>query len=308
MRINSVWMNGRIIVGSVVAVAAAFVWSTYYIFLHMLGSASSFALFAYPSVVGGLSFIAFGFFSGGGIKLPSRKADIFVPATGYLSSQIVIILSARINGGVLTSTFILVGDAILSPVIIFALGRNRFVPNFSLFLPGLLVLVASAIALSVYGGRFGVHSLPGLILIIADPVLISFFYVYINGRIQADGMARILSPTFLVSALISLPLFLLLDPGTPLEVPGMQELFILLIIGITSMFAGYYLFFVSSRISGFTLASVLMSMIPVFTLLLGALFIAIPLTAVSLLLVILAVSGASLCTISFGEGQVKEAK
>jgi drug/metabolite transporter (DMT)-like permease len=303
---NAVRMNARIFAGSSLAVMAAFFWSTYYIFLHMIGGADAFTVFIYPSLVGGLLFVLYGFIADGGIRLPERKADLLIPALGYLSSQIVIILSARINGGVLTSTFVLVGDAILSPAIIFALGRNRFIPRFSLFTPGLLLLVVSALVLSVYGGRFAVHSVIGLALIVADPVLVSLFYVYLNGRIMIDGMARILAPTFLVSSLISVPLFLLIYPSIPADVPGMNEFLILAVIGVTSMFAGYYLFFAASRISGFTLSSILMSMIPVFTLILSAAFISVPLTFSSVVLVFVAVFGASLCTISFSEGRSKE--
>ena len=299
-------MNTRIFAGSSLAIMAAFFWSTYYIFLHMIGRADAFTVFIYPSLVGGFLFALYGFVSEGNIRLPERKADLLIPAFGYLSSQIVIIFSARINGGVLTSTFVLVGDAILSPFIIFALGRNRFIPRFSLFIPGLLVLVVSAFVLSAFGGKFAVHSLAGLVLIVADPILISLFYVYLNGRIMIDGMARILAPTFLVASLISLPVFLFLYPVFYIGVPDPYELLVLIVIGVTSMFGGYFLFFAASKISGFTLSSILMSMIPVFTLLLSAAFISIPLTFSSVVLVFLAVFGASLCTLSFGEGRSSE--
>ncbi|MBX8637606.1 MAG: DMT family transporter [Thermoplasmata archaeon] len=299
-------MKREVAAGSSVAVLSAFVWSTYYIFLHMLGTLSYFSVFLYPSLVGGILFLVYGAVKGGHFSLPSRKLDIVLPALGYLSSQFMIIFSTEINGGVITATFVLIGDAILSPAIIYSIGRNRFVPNFSLFFPGIAILVISSATLSLFGGQFGVHSLYGLLLVSIVPVLIAVFFVYTNERIMVDGMARILTPTFFASsAIVILPALLIHDP-VALMIPNFSDMLILFVIGATSMFAGYLLFFAASKLTGFTLTSILMCMIPVFTLLLSVSLIGFSLTPVSVALVIGAVSGATMCTIAFGEGKKKD--
>ena len=53
-------MKREVAAGSSVAVLSAFVWSTYYVFLHMLGSTSYFSIFLYPSLVGGALFLIYG--------------------------------------------------------------------------------------------------------------------------------------------------------------------------------------------------------------------------------------------------------
>ncbi len=299
-------MKRDIAAGSSVAVLSAFIWSTYYIFLHMLGRLSYFSLFLYPSLVGGVLFLVYGAMTGGSLHLPSRKQDLLIPALGYLASQFMIILSTEINGGVITATFVLIGDAIVSPAIIYSIGRNRFVPNFSLFFPGIALLVASSVALSLFGGQFSVHSLYGLLLVAIVPVLIALFFVYTNERIMTEGMATILAPTFFVSsALAFIPLLILQEPVTFLP-PNAGSALILFVIGASSMFAGYWLFFAASRLTGFTLTSILMCMIPVFTLLLSVSLIGVSLTPASVGLVFAAVSGAAMCTLAFSEGRRKD--
>jgi drug/metabolite transporter (DMT)-like permease len=292
--------------GSSIAVASAFVWSTYYIFLHMLGKLSYFSIFLYPSLAGGILFVLYGLITEGRVRLPSKKRDIIIPALGFLASQFMIILSTEVNGGVITATFVLVGDAIISPSIIYLIGRNRFVPNLSLFFPGIVLLVVSSAILSLFGGQFGVHSLYGLMLIVTVPVLIALFFVYTNERIMVDGMARILTPTFFISSLIVFFPFLIISPQVVLALPDYADILILIVTGATSMFAGYLLFFAASRLTGFTLTSILMCMIPVFTLLLSAALIGVSLTTTSLGLIIAAVLGAALCTIAFSEGKKRD--
>ncbi len=296
-------MKREVAAGSSVAVLSAFVWSTYYVFLHMLGRTSYFSIFLYPSLVGGVLFLIYGAVKERGIHLPTRKADLLIPALGYLSSQLAIIFSTLVNGGVITATFVLIGDAIMSPAIIYLIGRNRFIPNFLLFLPGIILLILSSVALTLFGGQFAVHSLYGLMLVGIVPVLISIFFVYTNERIMTDGMARILAPTFFVSSAIAFfPMLFLQDP-VAMVIPGISDLLILLAIGATSMFAGYWLFFAASELTGFTLTSILMCMIPVFTLLLSVSLIGFSLTPVSVLLVIGAVLGSAMCTLAFSKGK-----
>ena len=121
---------------------------------------------------------------------------------------------------------------------------------------------------------------------------------------MAEGMAQILMPAFLVSSLFVAGYAAVVRQGYPLEFNGVRDLLVLAAIGVTSMFAGYMLFFAASRMTGFTLSSILMALIPPFTLILGILFLGLRATGWIIALIVMAALGAGLCTIAFAEGGV----
>ena len=293
----------RIVVfkGSIIASLAAFVWSTYYVFVISIDALNPLSLFFYPALFGGVLFVGYGAYTRGKIPRPSMKRDYILPGIGYSSSQLLIVLSTVANGGVLTSTFILLGDTIISPLIVYFIGRSRFRPSPALLFPGMAVLIASAAALTLFGGTIGARSLSGVILLLLIPPALSLFFVYTNERIMAEGMAEILTPAFLSSSLFVLVYVLLTGRTYAVAFGGFANLAVLFVIGATSMFLGYILFFRASRTTGFTLSSILMALIPPFTLILGAMFLGIVATSVSIFLIILAALGAVICTLAFAE-------
>lgn len=297
-------MRAAVIRGSALAALSAFVWSTYYVFVPLIDTLSPLSLFFYPSLFGALLFLAYGFFKTGRLPHPARARDYLLPGAGYFASQMLIILSTVSNGGVLTSTFILLGDTIISPSIIFILGLNRFKPRLQMLAPGMILLVSSAAFLTLYGGFPAAKSAEGLVLLVLIPPSLSLFFVYTNERIMAEGMAQILMPAFLVSSLFVAGYAAVARQSYPLEFSGARDLLVLSVIGITSMFVGYILFFAASRITGFTLSSILMALIPPFTLILGVLFLGLTASGWIIALIILAAIGAGLCTIAFAEGGV----
>ncbi len=295
-------MKVAVLKGSAVATSAAFVWATYYVFVPLLHSLDPLTLFFYPSLFGFLLFLLFGLYSGGRIPLPSKKRDYLLPGMGYFASQILIIISTLANGGVLTSTFILLGDTVLSPSIVFALGRNRFRPRLRFLVVGLVVLILSAGMLTLFGGYVSLKSAEGILLLLLIPPSLSVFFVYTNERITDDGMAEILTPAFLVSSVFIVAYAFISGTAHPVEFGSAYDLFILFLIGATSMFVGYLLFFKASGMAGFTLSSILMALIPPFTMMLGVAFLGLRATPLSVSLIILAAVGASLCTVAFAEG------
>ncbi len=297
-------MRAAVIKGSALAALSALVWATYYVFVPWIDALSPLSLFFYPSLFGALLFLVYGFYTTGRIPHPARARDYFIPGAGYFASQMLIILSTVSNGGVLTSTFILLGDTIISPSIIFLLGLNRFKPRLPLLALGMAVLVLSAAFLTTYGGFTAAKSAEGLILLVLIPPSLSLFFVYTNERIMAEGMAQILMPAFLVSSLFVAGYAAVVRQSYPLEFNGVRDLLVLATIGVTSMFAGYMLFFAASRMTGFTLSSILMALIPPFTLILGVLFLGLRANAWIIALIILAALGAGLCTVAFAEGGV----
>lgn len=294
-------MRVEVLKGSFLATLAAFVWSTYYIFIVLVKSLDPLSLFFYPSLFGGILFLCYGLLRKGRIPLPSRKRDYLLPGVGYFVSQMLIVLSTVANGGVLTSTFILLGDTIVSPSVIYYLGRNRFRPKLNLLFVGLFVLVTSAAVLTLYGGYVATRSILGVILLLAIPPALSLFFVYTNDRIMADGMEEILTPAFLISCVFVLPFVIFEGSLRPVVFGDIIQLSVLIVIGVIIMFVGYILFFRASAVAGFTLSSILMALIPPFTLVLGVFFLGSGASLLSVTMIVFAALGASLCTIAFAE-------
>ncbi|MEM3852282.1 MAG: DMT family transporter [Methanomassiliicoccales archaeon] len=287
--------NGIIRTGALSAMAA-FVWASYYPLLFFVRELGPLSLFFYPSLFGGIAFLGYGFLARKTGR-PTRKRDFVIPAAGYLSSQWSIILSSLLNGVILTSTFVLLGDTLLSPAIMILGGRSKNRPIMPYFITGMAILLFSVIFLSVQGPlKVEFSPLPMAVLVLT-PVLVSLFFIYTNERIETDGLVSILTPCFLVAALISLPLVLTGRIGG-LNV-NMVELGVLISIGITSMFLGYLFFFVASDSGNFVLASVLMSLIPVFTVILQSLIYRRFPGIFDVLLIAGVCAGAAICTLGF---------
>lgn len=294
-------MRVEVVKGSLVATLAALVWSTYYIFVTLVKALDPLSLFFYPSLFGGLLFALYGLYRKRKIPLPSRKRDYFIPGVGYFISQMLIILSTVANGGVLTSTFILLGDTIVSPSVIFLLGRNRYMPRVSLLFLGLIILVAAASLLTLYGGYVSSSSAYGILLLLLVPPTLSLFFIYTNQRIMVEGMEEILTPAFLVSCLFVLVYAIADRSFRPVEFVGLSQLAILAVIGVSTMFVGYVLFFRASAVAGFTLSSILMALIPPFTLILSVAFLATHASLLAVTMIVCAAIGAILCTLAFAE-------
>jgi len=286
--------------GAGAAMLAAFLWSTYYIFIHYLGAYSPLILFSIPSIIGGLLFLFLAAVTGRRL-IAVRHRHFILPSAGYFASQMVIIISALLNGGVITAVFILIGDALLSPLLVFMLGWNRAVPKKSIFVPGVVILMLSASLLSLYGHLVKVQSFTGMTALVFTPVFTSLYFIYTDRSIMQEGVSAVLAPAFLIPGLLSLP-FLAFYGRIPVISP--RDIFLFLSIGATSMFAGYLLFFEASRISTFVLSSVLMSMIPVFTLLLSVSLISGRISTIAFPLTAAAVLGAVLCTLSYTHAEV----
>lgn len=294
-------MRVEVLKGSFVATLAALVWSTYYIFVTLVKTLDPLSLFFYPSLVGGLLFLVYGLLRKGKLPHPSRKRDYFIPGIGYFISQMLIIISTVANGGVLTSTFILLGDTIVSPSVIFLLARNRYMPKLNLLLLGLFVLVAATSILTLYGGYVSTGSAFGIVLLLLVPPTLSLFFIYTNQRIMEEGMEEILAPAFLVSCLFVLIFALVEGSFRPVAFGGFDSLSILVIIGVSTMFVGYILFFRASAVAGFTLSSILMALIPPFTLVLSVIFLSSHVTSLAVIMIVFAAIGAIICTLAFAE-------
>ncbi len=292
------------IVGPSSAIVAAFVWATYYTFIYYANDFSQILIFSIPALAGSAVLI---------LPLAVRRKSIaflfdrkvFVTGILYFAEQFTIVLSAERNGPVLTSLFVLFGDAIVSPLLSIVLRVNSVSLKYLLFTLSLLITVPSSAALVLYGNALIVPDLSGVMLLVGVTFFVPMLFIFLNITISREGSEYALSGTFFWPGLITLMIGLsgIFPTASLLKVlPGIGAL---LFTGITSMGLAYYLFFESSKRNGFAIASVLQALIPVFTLLTIHFTENVTISSMESVLLALACIGASLSI--FSVKQVHEA-
>jgi drug/metabolite transporter (DMT)-like permease len=269
------------------SVLSAFLWACYYLFVLWVspGTAPS-AILAYPFLFGGAAYTAWAFGSGHGPAFLSLWRDPMAYArTGLLFGMQVSVLAATyLTGPVDASLLSLIGDVVLTPIVVALLiGAYRAHIARPLFAVGLLVSLAGG-TMAIVGGQslsavhgWGWLAVPGVTLTVA-------FYFLLTARAN-----RTIAPSAVVaqSMLASGLLIVLVAPVFPGGWPGLVSVApvpaaLLALCGLTSFFLAPALYFLALDRVGLVIPPMLMTAIPVFTLLLSAevLHLALPLLGI----------------------------
>ena len=262
-------------VAALLALSAAFVWSTYYFFVLYLKDrgVGDLPITAYPFLAGGLAYLSLALVSGQG---PSLRAVMRQPS-GYgrigllLVMQLTVLASTYGLGAVDTSLLTLVGDVVLTPVLVIVLfreGRDRL--RSGIFLAGVglsifgatLAIIAGGATQSVAGYEWGVA--------LALPIAVAAYFVWTARAGRSRPTPVLVAHATLGAAVVTLAASLFVPGGTAtLLRPGAGAIVLLLVNGVLSFFVGPWLYFRAIELVGLLLPSVLMATIPVFTLLLA---------------------------------------
>lgn len=229
----------------------------------------------------------------------SRK--VYLTGSLYFAEQFSIIASAHLNGAVLTSLFVLFGDAILSPLLSLIFRVNSVRLRYWLFSISLLITVPSSAMLVLYGNSLTIPGILGFLLLIAVMMFVPIAFIVLNVFISEGDAAKTLAGTFFWPGLITL---LVGFSGLVPTISIFQNptgLVSLVFTGVTSMGVAYYLFFASSKRNGFAIASVLQALIPVFTLVTIHFTEGTQVSFVLVILLVLACFGSSLSIYSVKE-------
>ncbi len=262
------------------ALGAAFIWSTYYFFVLALspGTAPS-ALVPYPFLAGGAAYLAWAIRQGHGRVVLELLGD--VRAWFRIAMLLVIQLSSLaftlLAGAVNTSLAVLVGDVALTPLLvmwIYREGRERARSPY--FVGGALLSGFGAALTIVAGGSAG--QLKGLAFFVGPVVPVSlaiYFVLTAREGIRRPSSAVVGQSTF-VAGLVGLPLAGIVPGGfSGLLVTSPTAILLVVGFGLTSFFAGTALYFLAVERAGLVLPSVLQALIPVFTLGLSAILLAV---------------------------------
>lgn len=275
---------------------AAFAWSTYYLFVLWVtpGTAPS-AILVYPFLSGGVAYAlwAVGHHQGrslGGEFVHARAWG----RTGLLVGlQISLLATTYLAGPVDASLLSLLGDVVATPLLVawWVVERRRQVtsPTFAL---GLVLSLAGGTLAIVGGGPLEAVPPFGWLALLAVPLTVAFYFVLSARDGDRAGRTAVVGQSMLGAALGCVLLAPLLPGGwTGLLRVAPEPLLLLLLNGVVSFFVAPLCYFRAIARVGLVLPPMLMTGIPVFTLLLSALVLRLAPAPVALLGVPIAVLG-----------------
>ncbi len=278
------------------SLAAAFAWAVYYpLVLSASPAAHASAILVYPSAIGGAAYVAWAF--GRGIGRPLLRQALSSGAylrVGLLVGMQVSALAATfLLGPVDASLLSLLGDVVATPIVAAVWFSERRAQVASpLFALGLALSVAGGSLAIAGGGRPEAIPRIGWIVVAALPATIALYFVLSARASTSTPPDSVAGFSFAVSA-IGLLAVASFAPGGLAGVAsiGPWPLFLLAVTGISCFFLGPSLYFRAIAISGLSLPPMLMTAIPVFTLLLSAVFLDVRLPWIALLGIPVAVAG-----------------
>ncbi|MGA8304013.1 MAG: DMT family transporter [Thermoplasmata archaeon] len=278
---------------------AALLWSSYYIFvLGITPGTRPSAVFVYPFLFGGALYALWCWREGHGgalLRLFRQPAAYFRIAL-LVGMQLSVLASTYLAGPVDTSLLSLIGDVVLTPIVV-ALWVSAYRGRFGspVLWTGMgLCVVGGGLAIVGNQGLSALHGL-GYLVLVAIPLTVAVFFLSTALENERSPPSAVVAHSMLVSGLVGIAIVPLLPGGAAglVDVTPIPVL-ILLVTGATSFFLAPILYFESIRRTGLVIPPMMMTGIPVFAALLswGVLGIAIP--WIGILGIPIAVAGALL--------------
>jgi drug/metabolite transporter (DMT)-like permease len=278
---------------------AAFLWAAYYIFvLAVTPAARPSAVFALPFLFGGAAYTVWCYAEGNARALLRLwlQPEAYVRVALLLGMQLSVLASTYLAGPVDTSLLSLIGDVVLTPIIVaawFVTYRGRLGAPL-LWLGMSLCLVGGGLAIVGNHGLTALHGV-GYVVLIAIPFTVAAFFLACARENERSPPSAVVGQAMLAAGVVGVAI----SPALPGGTPGLLALtpWIVLILaatGLTSFFLAPALYFESLRRAGLVVPPMMMTGIPVFAALLtwGVLGMAIPL--IGILGIPVAVAGALL--------------
>jgi len=281
---------------AVLAVIAAFLWATYYFFVLTLSPGTRpVAVVAYPFLVAGVVFAGLAVYQGHGAAFLKlwRSPAAYLRTLLLVGMQVSVLASTYVAGPVDTSLLSLLGDVALTPLLLMLLYREGTERARSPSFWGGMVLSSAGAALTIVGGQSAVP-IRGFAWLVAPTVALSVaFYFLLTAKANMSvPTSAVVGQASIAAGLVSLALGPLLPGGWGgLWVPSIDDLALLVGLGVTSFFIAPLLYFVAIERAGIFLPALLMATIPVFTLVVDLAAFHVGVSPLALLGVPIAVAG-----------------
>ena len=262
---------------------AALLWASYYIFvLGVTPGTRPSAVFTYPFLFGGALYAVWCGAQGHVREFVEiwRQPAAYLRVALLLGMQLSVLASTYLAGPVDTSLLSLIGDVVLTPIIVaiwYLSYRGRF-DSPLLWLGMGLCLVGGGLAIVGNHGLTALHG-GGYVVLVAIPLTVALFFLATARENERNPLSAVVAHSMLVAGLAGVALSPLLPGGLPaLGAVAPVPLLVLLATGATSFFLAPALYFESIRRAGLVVPPMMMTGIPVFAALLswGILGIAIP--------------------------------
>jgi drug/metabolite transporter (DMT)-like permease len=281
------------------SLAAAFGWATYYIFVLAItpGTTPS-AIMVYPFVFGGVAYLGWSVFEGHHRAFWAMWTD---PAAWLRTSllvvmQLSVLAATYLTGPVDASLLSLIGDVVATPIVVaFVLGAHREHIQSGWFAVGLLLSLTGGTMAIAGGQSLSAIPLAGWLVVPAVPLTVAFYFLLAARANERSPPSVVVGQSMLGAGLVTA----LLAPAIPgawagLASVGPGSMVVLLALGLTSFFLAPVLYFIAIHRAGLVIPPMLMTGIPVFTLLLSAVVLRLGLPLIAVLGIPVAVVGALL--------------
>ena len=200
----------------------------------------------------------------------------------------------------MASLGVLLGDAVLTPIVTIVLKINTSKVKYLLFTVAMVLVIPSSALITTYGKSVSISGPVGLGYFIGVIVSLPAFFILLNRLVDRKGSLAAISGTFLWPGIITavFGIFMLGNhPNVSITVPFVS----LFLAGITSMGVSYILFFASVKKVGFAVTGLLQSMIPIFTTVLVIVFEGTSITLLDIILIFTTIAGAILAMLSISQ-------
>ena len=284
---------------AVLSLLSAFAWATYYIFVLAItpGTAPS-AILIYPFLYGGIAYALWAVLAGHGLAFAKlwRSPSAYLRTGLLVGMQLSVLASTYLTGPVDAALLSLIGDVVVTPVLVaFAFQVHRREIRTTWFAVGALCsLVGGAMAIAGGKGLSAIHDW-GWLAVPAVPLTVALYFLLTAIANRETAPSAVVGQSMLAASLITM----LVAPAIPggwagLAVTAPFPMVVLLTLGLTSFFLAPVLYFEALARGGLVIPPMLMTGIPVFTLLLSAIILHLAVPLVALLGIPVAVLGALL--------------
>jgi len=278
---------------------AALLWGGYFVLvLGVAPNARPSAVFAYPFLVGGIAYAIWSVREGHGAAFARlwRDPAAWGRAGLLVVMQLSVLASTYLAGPVDTSLLTLIGDVVLTPIIVtvlFLTYRDRF--HSPAIWAGMGLCLAGG-GLAIAGGH-GLTALRGggYVVLVLIPVTVAFWFVACARENERTPASAVVGQSMLAAGVVAVAISPFLPGGvTGLAVTGALPLTLLVANGLTSFFLAPALYFASIKRAGLVIPPMMMTGIPVFAAILGWAVLGIAVPWLGILGIPVAVAGALL--------------
>ncbi len=288
------------------SVLAAFLWATYYLFVLAVspGTRPS-AVLLYPFVAGGGAYALWAVVhrQTRGLGRTFLRPAAYLRLALLLGMQVSVLAATFLAGAVDASLLSLLGDVAATPLVVALLiAEQRPELRAPAFVVGLLLSVAGG-SLAIAGGHrlSGVHD-AGWAVVVTIPLTVAFYFLLSARAQEGVSVPVIVGQSMIAAAVGSLLLAPLLPGGLGAVTSiGREPLLLLLANGVLSFFVAPLCYFRAIERAGVAFPPLLMTGIPVFTLLLSATVLGIVPAPLALVGVPIAVLGGAVALAAGGD-------